>query len=295
MIAARALARAGIRLEGDLRIAGVAFETGAPSVDDRQGIHYPGEGFGSKWLVDRAVTADYVLIGETSDFGVIAAECGQLGLKVRLDGRYVYTPRLERGESLREHPSALVRMAHVVQAIEEWAIEYERRATSTYFRGTIVPRAQMTMVRATAGQADIHLDVRLAPNANPIAVRRDLRDHLSRLGLDFELSAFQWSRGYVAQNAEPLIQAVEKAHLQVFGSAPPEPPISEVSMWRDLNVFNEVGIPSICYGPPRQPELISDARDRCMKISDLVAATKVYALTAIELCRDADARPASGC
>ena len=55
-------------------------------------------------------------------------------------------------------------------------------------------------------------------------------------------------------------------------------------MWRDLNVFNEVGIPSICYGPPRQREAMSGAGNRAMKIADLVQATKVYALAALELC-----------
>jgi hypothetical protein len=55
-------------------------------------------------------------------------------------------------------------------------------------------------------------------------------------------------------------------------------------MWRDLNVFNEVGIPSVCYGPPRQREPLSGAQNRAMKISDLVQATKVYALTALLVC-----------
>ena len=55
-------------------------------------------------------------------------------------------------------------------------------------------------------------------------------------------------------------------------------------MWRDLNIFNEVGIPSVCYGPGRQKELYSGWQDRAMKISDLVEATKVYALTIMSLC-----------
>jgi hypothetical protein len=59
-------------------------------------------------------------------------------------------------------------------------------------------------------------------------------------------------------------------------------------MWRDLNVFNEVCIPSICYGPPRQREPLSGAGNRAMKIADLVQATKVYALTALEVCGHAE-------
>ena len=55
-------------------------------------------------------------------------------------------------------------------------------------------------------------------------------------------------------------------------------------MWRDLNVFNEVGIPSVCYGPPRQREAMSGGQNRAMKTADLLAATKVYALTILALC-----------
>jgi hypothetical protein len=55
-------------------------------------------------------------------------------------------------------------------------------------------------------------------------------------------------------------------------------------MWRDVNMFNEVGIPSICYGPPRQRERYSDAGNRAMRVDDLVAATQVYALAALALC-----------
>ncbi|HEV3235834.1 MAG TPA: hypothetical protein VGZ25_02530, partial [Gemmataceae bacterium] len=81
-----------------------------------------------------------------------------------------------------------------------------------------------------------------------------------------------------------LIAAIQGAHRYVFGAEPPQPPSAETSMWRDLNVFNEVGIPSVCYGPPRQREPLSGAQNRAMKISDLVQATKVYALTALLVC-----------
>jgi acetylornithine deacetylase/succinyl-diaminopimelate desuccinylase-like protein len=95
---------------------------------------------------------------------------------------------------------------------------------------------------------------------------------------------FQYSRGFIAQHAEPLIAAVTAAHRYIFGAEPPAPPSAETSMWRDLNVFNEVGIPSVCYGPPRQREPLSGAGNRAMKIADLVQATKVYALAALQLC-----------
>lgn len=273
MIAVRSLVRAGIRLRGDLTLAA-----------DTQGINYPGEGFGTWWLFNRGVTADYALVGETSGFGLILAECGEVGLEVRTKGRTVYTPRLERGTELREHPSALVRLAQLVPVLEEWAVQYERQARIETRGGTVVPRAQIMRIEGTPSAASMRLDVRLAPGVKPAHVVREVAQRVKTLDASTEVEAFQWSRGYVAAGAELLIDAVHDAHIRVSGAPPPPPPSAEISMWRDLNMFNEVGIPSICYGPPRQAEPYSDAGNRAMKVSDLVAATKVYALTALTVC-----------
>ncbi|HEY7064172.1 MAG TPA: M20/M25/M40 family metallo-hydrolase [Chloroflexota bacterium] len=288
MIAARALRKAHLQLRGDLTLSGVAFETGWPSVDDRQGINYPGEGLGTWWLFNRGVTADYALVGETSGFGLITAECGVLGVEVRTHGREVYTPRLERGASLHDHPSAVVRLAHLVPVLDEWAVRYEATHRQESPAGTIVPKAQVQTVEGQAEWARTHMDVRLAPGANPRAVQREIEEYLRERGFACELEPYQWSRGYVARNAEPLIAAVTEAHQALFGSPPPPPPTAEISMWRDVNMFNEVGVPSICYGPPRQREPYSDPGNRAVKIADLLDATKVYALAAVNLCGLAD-------
>jgi acetylornithine deacetylase/succinyl-diaminopimelate desuccinylase-like protein len=290
MIALAAIRKAGIKLKGDLTITAVAFETGSPSVDEFQGVNFPGEGFGTKWLVDRGVTADYALVGETSGFGIVQAECGAAWFKIRLHGRETYTPRLERGSSLRDHPNAFVKMAHVVQALEEWAIAYESREKLEFTGGTIIPKAQVVHVRAPGGIrhpgdfCDVYFDVRLAPGKKPESVQREIERAVGSLGIDFEIAPFQYSRGHIARNAEPLIAAIESSHRYVMGTNPPPPPSAEVSMWRDLNVFNETGIPSVCYGAPRQRETMSGGQNRAMKASDLLAATKVYALTALEVC-----------
>ncbi|MGH7826612.1 MAG: M20 family metallopeptidase [Candidatus Binatia bacterium] len=290
MIAASAIKKTGVRLKGDLTITGVAFETGTPSVDEFQGVNFPGEGFGTKWLVDRGVTADYALVGETSGFGIVQAECGAAWFKIRIYGRELYTPRLERGSSLKEHPNAFVKMAHVVQVLEEWALNYEQRERYEFSGGTIIPKAQVIHVRAPSGIGqpaafcDIYFDVRLVPGKKPELIQKELEKLVRSLNLEFDILPFQYSRGHIAKNAEPLITAVERSHRYVLGTEPPNPPSAEVSMWRDLNVFNEVGIPSVCYGPPRQREAMSGGQNRAMRTADLLAATKVYALTILSLC-----------
>ncbi|MGH7817944.1 MAG: M20 family metallopeptidase [Candidatus Binatia bacterium] len=290
MIAMSALKAAGVKLKGDLTLTAVAFETGHASVDEFQGINFPGEGFGTKWAVDRGAIADYALVGETSGFGIVQAECGAAWFKVRVKGREIYTPRLERGNSLRENPNAFVKAAHVMLALEQWAVEYEKRETMKFAGGTIIPKAQIVEARGGKGigrpneGCDIFLDVRILPEKNPLTIQRELAELLRKLDLNCEISLFQFSRGHIVKNGEPLIAAVADAHRYVLGIDPPEPPSAETSMWRDLNVFNEVGVPSICYGPPRQRDALSGAQNRAMKISDLVQATKVYALSALLLC-----------
>ena len=290
MIAARAINKAGIKLKGDLTITGVAFETGNPSVGQHQGINYPGEGFGTKWVVDRGVVADYALVGETSGFGIVPAECGAAWIKVRVKGREIYTPRLQRGKSLQENPNAFVKAAQLILAIEEWAAAYEQRETTEFPWGSIVPKAQVLDVRGSSGVGhlspfcDICIDVRILPGKNPNDVKKEISHVVRKKGFDCDISLFQYSRGHIARNAEPLISAVQAAHRYIFGSDAPKPPSAETSMWRDLNVFNEIGIPAICYGPPRQREPLSGAQNRAMKIADLVRATKVYALAALLVC-----------
>src|SRR5262245_19946680 len=208
MIALRSIKQAGIGLKGDLTLTAVAFETGNPSVDQHQGIDFPGEGFGTKWVVDRGVVADYALVGETSGFGIVQAECGAAWIKVRIKGREVYTPRLERGKSIRENPNAFVKAAHAIMAIEEWAVAYERRETIEFPGGTIIPKAQIVEVRGGEKISrpnpfcDLFIDVRIAPGKNPLAVKQEIIALVNKLNIECEVSLFQYSRGHIAKNAE---------------------------------------------------------------------------------------------
>ena len=205
----------------------MAFETGNPSVDQQQGINFPGEGFGTKWVVDRGVVADYALVGETSGFGIVQAECGAAWFKVRVKGREVYTPRFERGRSIQENPNAFAKAAHVITAIEAWAVEYKKRETMEFAGGTIIPKAQLVEVRGSerVGRpspfCDLFIDVRIAPGKNPIAVKQEIMTLVDKLNIECEVSLFQYSRGYIAKNAEPLIAAVTTAHRYIFDSNRP--------------------------------------------------------------------------
>jgi hypothetical protein len=52
------------------------------------------------------------------------------------------------------------------------------------------------------------------------------------------------------------------------------------SMWRDHNIFNEMGIPALTYGPTG---IVGGGRFE-MTVPDLTRAAEVYALTALRRC-----------
>ena len=53
-------------------------------------------------------------------------------------------------------------------------------------------------------------------------------------------------------------------------------------MWRDINIFNEVGIPSATFGFPRKSA--PDVTEKFVQIDDLFDCSKMYALVALDIC-----------
>ncbi|MCY4664612.1 MAG: hypothetical protein OXC00_08110, partial [Acidimicrobiaceae bacterium] len=60
------------------------------------------------------------------------------------------------------------------------------------------------------------------------------------------------------------------------------PQVAHTSMWRDTNIFNAVGIPSLTFGPPRGSAAVQGTGH--FELDDLVAGAKVYAAVAMDLC-----------
>lgn len=290
MLTARAIQRSGIRLAGDMVLTSVAGETGSAPVDEYQGLRYEGKGYGSRYLVEHGVTADFALISETTDFALCWHACGAAYFKVTIRGRNMYTPRLERPDRLADHPNAIVKAATVVQAIEDWAVAAEVQRSGTTPCGDVHPKAQVGAIRGgipyrpnrSAPYCALYVDVRTLPDENPLDVQRSLRAALDDTGLDVELEMIMAKRGALGKGVEPLVTAINRAHHAIRGSDPPataEPAV--VSMWRDQNVFNSVGIPAVNFGPSRGSAAVQGTG--CMELDDMIDAAKMYALTTLQV------------
>ena len=226
-----------------------------------------------------------------ADFAIDTAQAGYLRMRIAVGGRGLYTPFVARGTGMQDNSNPYEKAAHVVVALEQWARAYQERERFEYWGGTIVPTAQVQELRASGPlftEAEeycyIYFDIRLRPGGNPLDIQQQIRSVADGLGIECEVTAYDYNRGYIAEGAESLIEAITNAHAQIVGSDlnPPAPPF--VSMWRDMNAFNEVGIPSISYGPPSRPETYTMGGYSSVSIADLLCVAKVYALTAASIC-----------
>lgn len=299
LIAAKAIRRAGVMLRGDLLVSAVIAETAHEPCDDPPGVVQDAKELGARFLATHGGIADHVLVAEGTGFGLVWVEAGKVWLKVTLRGAQpaFYTPYLPERTELRASPNMIVASAEAIAAIERWAAAYEKRYRYECAGGTVVPKAQIGGIRSgdptrpflSPQLCRLYLDVRTVPGQDPLAVRAEVAAALREAGLDASVEIYLYRPGYEARGVEPLVAAVRDAHRAVFGSEPPIPPPATSSMWRDSNVFSELGIPALNYGP----RSATHAYRRALTIESLYQAACVYARTAVAICSREKTLPSS--
>jgi acetylornithine deacetylase/succinyl-diaminopimelate desuccinylase-like protein len=293
LLAAKAIKDSGVKLKGDLLLMAVVGEIGVEPVDEFQPPEYIAKEAGTRYAITHGGVADYALVAEGTDFGLVGVEAGKAFFKITVFGgdRPIYTPYISRPTPTVDNPSAIVRMAPLIERVEAWAYEYEQRNRYECAGGTIVPRVNIGAIRGgvahkitkTVQQCAIYVDVRINPIQNPLDIREELLLLLSELGLAGEVELFAYRPAFEAdpQKVEPLKAAITRAHREIVGGEPKPaaPPMS--SMWRDINCFNEMRIPAITYGPG----ISTGGGNIGMEISAMVTGARLYALTALDLCQ----------
>lgn len=235
--------------------------------------------------------ADYALITEGTSFSIVSVEAGMTSFKITWtwDQRGYYTPYLPDRTTMRESPNMIVRAAVAVEALENWAAEYQRKYAYNSSGGPVIPKAQIGAIRsgdfshgsASPEVCSLSLGVFTVPNQDPLELKEEIGAVLRAAGVPAsEIELYHFRRGYEARNAERLTDAVLRAHMATFGAKPPPPNPATCSMWRDINIFNEVGIPAITYGPRSEKYPFENS----LTIDSLHKAACVYARTIVDLC-----------
>jgi acetylornithine deacetylase/succinyl-diaminopimelate desuccinylase-like protein len=299
LIAGKAVKATGVPLKGDLLLTAVVGETSHEPCDDPPGVVPETGDLGARFLVTHGGVADYAIIAEGTGFSVVSIEAGMAWYKITWlsDQPAFYTPYLPDRTVPQESPNMIVRAALGVLALERWAADYQRRYAFESPDGPVIPKAQVSAIRGGAYTkvlnspqvCSAYVGAFTVPDQDPLALKDEIAEALREAGVppaDVELYLFR--RGYQVRNVERLRAALLDAHLATFHTPPPPPNPATCSMWRDINVWSEVGIPALTYGP----RSATHSYRRSFPIEALYQAACVYARTIVDLCNQEKPRAA---
>jgi len=291
LIAVKAISRAGVRLRGDILLSAVIGEIGNEAVDEFQGPLYSGKDMGTRYLISHGGVADFALVAEASSFAPAWVEAGKVFCKITVfAGPSRYTPYIGRPVEPIASENAIVRAGVLIGALEEWAGRYQEVNRYECPGGIVIPKVNIGAIRSgkpyqltrTPEVCYLYLDVRIPPGKKPLQVKWELEDVLQKTHVEGEVEIILYRPGHEARGVEPLLESLGRGHRAVFNNdftLPAAPAVS--SMWRDINPFNEVGIPSLTYGPGGG----SGGGGNRLTVEELVNAARVYAAVAVDICR----------
>ena len=100
------------------------------------------------------------------------------------------------------------------------------------------------------------------------------------------MEMFRSQKGYDSTGPETdhLSLVVESVYEYVFQSKLPPPAPGVSSMWTDTNLYREIGIPAVDWGPSN---LRKYPNRQTVEVEGLVQAAKIYSLIALEICGEA--------
>lgn len=300
LMAAKAIKESGIDLKGDLLVSAVAGEIGTEPVDEFSSPKYLSKEVGARYLIQHGGVADFALVAEGTNFTAAWIEAGKAFFKITVHGEdQYYTPFTPDAEVDASHPNAIIRAAVLTLRLEEWGRSYQERFTYESPGGKVVPKVTVGAVRGgnpyhvtrTSELCSVYLDVRIIPDQDPLMITRELHQLMAEAGIPGEVDLFVYRRSYVAEDPGLVLEGLKTAHRAVIGGEMGFPDIPFTSMWRDVAVFNEMGIPAVTYGPG-----VATGGKLAMRIEDLLKAARVYARLALEVCtkeKPSPARPPS--
>jgi len=291
LVAVEALAKAGIRLRGDVSFGGVVGEIEMTPVEEFSGDEYSGYGVGSKHMVTHGVTADYAILMEPTQNRISTANMGCMWMRIDVAGTVNHSAYSSRPGVV----NAITVMNELYADLLAWAAEYEKthvfmnehpNITFGAIRGGLPWRLSRNPFACS-----LYLEARLVPGQSMEDVKRSLRavlrDFAARSGASEPVLSVYVSDPavHVDENTE-IVQSLRRAQGEILGAARP-------SIIRrpgaDAVHFSVYGVPCVSFGPGgrNHPSLADQPMHvvgEHVSVDDLLAAAQIYLATAIDVC-----------
>lgn len=284
LMALRCLQQLGVRLQGNLIVESV--------VDEEMG--------GSNGTLAsrlRGHNADACIVPEPNGMLVSPAHRGGCIWEIVLEG----SPGMPFGSHSLVNPAYGI--AQLVVAIEAWE-EARNRRTPTHPMYLAKPGLPVVLSRVVAGDfepgsgdgipgsAQLEVWAEVYPGTTFEAHYHDFIGHLKQVAAQSpmiqkcDMQIHQVTRflpGSEIPPDHPIVQTVSRQYAQVVKRAPE---VSGAPFACDVYIFNLHSLtPCVILGPRGEN---AHAPDEWVMIEDLVALTKIFALTAVEWCGRAD-------
>ncbi|HSE90930.1 MAG TPA: M20/M25/M40 family metallo-hydrolase, partial [Candidatus Binatia bacterium] len=285
----KALKQSGVELNGDLILAAVAGEISRTPIGPYQSGSYRGEGTGTRHLLTHGIQSDYAICADRSGHSIVWAQNGVAQIQIRTFGNPHAAWGMTRDQEPPEQNNAVLKMMKIIQAIDAWAADFEKRRIYQSAIGPILPKVNIGAIQGGApfrpnyfpGVCSLYVDVRTPPMLRPVQVQRELKQALNETGVQYDMEMYSSLMGYEAKGVEPIVDVVKHAFESVCGQEPPAPNPFRASIWTDTNVYNEMGIPALKFGLGGKKHAI---RSEQIDIEEIYIGAQVYALAAAEIC-----------
>lgn len=289
-LAAEAIKKSGVKLRGDLTVAGVIGEIIMAPVDEYKEARLRGYTRGTQYLVTHGFGADMAVVAEPTGGIVRLGHFGPQWVKLSTYG--VTANTVYSGEVV----SPIDRMLRVIQAVKDWTPRYQEKIYNRYPHMKTKPVVRISAINGgtpwrlarPAGMCSIYLDIRTKQSA--AGLKREIVQLLNRVKedarrddpeFDFDVEFYLTQPGAEVEPDHPLVTSIRAAHKTVHG-ADAENVYGAIDS--DASVLTHYGIPAINYGPrPRDASTRTGGREY-QNIEDVVDVAKVFALLALDVC-----------
>jgi acetylornithine deacetylase len=289
-VAAEAIRRAGVRLRGDLVVAGVIGEIVMAPVDEFGERTLRGYTRGTQYLVTHGVMTDLAIVAEPTAGDILVGHFGVHWVKISTYGLSVNTAYSEGVVS------PIDRAQRILEALRRWIPSYRERVARQYAYMNVRPIVRVAAIKSgtpwrlarPGGMCSVYVDVRTP--GSPQELKRELVQLVQEVKasvrsedpeFEADVEFYLTQPGAEIDPQHDLVVALQAAHTTVCGWSPV---LAYSAINSDASVLTHYGIPAVNYGPSsREPGSLVGGRE-FQDVTDVADAARVFALTALDIC-----------
>jgi succinyl-diaminopimelate desuccinylase len=241
---------------------------------------------GPGWLLEQQLTKPDLVIAAGFSYSIITAHNACLQLEVTVHGKSGHGAMPETGvDALQAATRILNAIYGQLPELKKIRSQVPGIDSPTMLVGRIDGGTNTNVV---PGQVTLKMDRRMIPEEDPVAVEAQVRQLIEDAvagvpGIRIDIKRLLLSQALrPLPGSEQLVARLQENGLAVYGEAIPA---QGTPLYADARLYGEHGIPAVLYGagPRTVPESNAKKGDERLALEDLRRATKVVALTLLDL------------